>query len=999
MGKAAVVITYCIFFLSGAAALIYEIVWSRYLSLVFGGSHLAVTTVLAIFMSGLALGGYWIGKLIDRRRRLLRIFGLLELAIGGSATLFAVLMLVYHPIYVRVAQVAPESPLYLTVVRILFAIVALIIPTTLMGGTLPVLTAFTSRLLHGAGIRLSFLYGCNTLGAVCGAAAAGFIMLRSFSMGKTLATAIALNLLIGTTALLLQRFVTTQGDNEISSTPEEGSAEPPPSPQELLSLKLVIWGIGLSGFCAMGYEVLWNRILSIAIGASAYGFTLLLMAFLSGIGLGSAAYGAWQRFAHRRDDRPAGGSINAFGGVQVVIGITALIATTRFGQIPAFVTYLRDYCLGLNPEGDQFQLMQLANFLLAFSLMFVPAFFMGIAFPLAGDIHCRYRRAVGPAVGEILSINTVGAICGSVISGYVLIYLFGIQRSLQLIILLNIGYGLIVIAARQRGRRVATIAAALLVASLGVTMLMPDAWKLWDPKLFAIYQSNRPEEYGTKEEVREALENMTIRYYAEGAQAIVSSVQLADTLYFITNGRVEASNDHQDMQCQYVLGHLPMLLHRNPRSAFVLGTGSGMTLGAVSVHPSVERITLAEIEPGVLGVAKTFGIDNHFILSKPDPRLKVVFNDGRNHLLTTRERYDIITADPVHPWFSGAGYLYSTEYFRLAARRLNPGGIICQWLPLYELTTRDLRSVVRTIRENFAYSMIWVTHYDAEIIASNSPIVIDEEELSRRIADRQILNDLHQIKMGSAEDFLSFFVMGSAGSAAFGSTGIINTDDNLYLEFSAPRSIGKDFLRGDNLAALLAYREPILPYLRKPSTVAGQAAQTARWQANHRAALLDDRAHVLEVQGQQMTYEFADLARELEDRYPRYAPWRFVRDEAEGGHGGRPQLLRSFDVTLLNEEGKPYRSQIAAILVRSDNGRSRLFFVDDASRTVFGKIRIRRGTDQGYIENVAIGIIRQAKDIYVEETARAAASGTIVPSVFTVFPRIKTVVEARLDYE
>jgi len=999
MGRAAVVITYCIFFLSGAAALIYEIVWSRYLSLVFGGSHLAVTTVLAIFMSGLALGGYFIGKVIDRRRRLLRLFGLLELGIGGSAILFAGMMQVYQPIYVKLAQVAPESPLYLTIVRILFAVAALIIPTTLMGGTLPVLTAFTARLLHGAGIRLSFLYGCNTLGAVCGAAATGFVMLRSFSMGKTLTTAIAINLLIGVTALLLQRFVATHGVLEILPAPGEELDGPPPG--ELFPIKLVICGIGLSGFCAMGYEVLWNRILSIAIGASAYGFTLLLMAFLAGIGLGSAAYGTWQRFATKRagDDRTAGRLITAFGGVQVAIGITALIATTRFGQVPAIVTFLRDYCLGLNPEGDQFQLMQLANFLLVFSLMFVPAFFMGVAFPMAGDIHCRYRRAVGPAVGELLSINTVGAICGTIISGYVLIYLFGIQRSLQLIILLNIGYGIIVIAARQWGRSAAAMAAVLLFASMGVTILIPGAWKLWEPKLFAIYQSNRPEEYGSREEIREALENMTIRYYAEGAQAIVSSVQLADTLYFITNGRVEASNDHQDMQCQYVLGHLPMLLHKNPRSAFVLGTGSGMTLGAVSVHPSLERITLAEIEPGVLGVARTFGIDNHFILGRPDPRLKIVFNDGRNHLLTTRERYDVITADPVHPWFSGAGYLYSSEYFRLAASRLNPGGIICQWLPLYELTARDLRSVVRTIRENFAYSMIWVTHYDAEIIASNSPIVIDEEDLSRRIANQQVLNDLRQIKMGNPEDFLSFFVMGSAGSAVYGSGGVINTDDNLYLEFSAPRSIGKEFLRGDNLADLLKHREPILPYLRKPSTADGQAIQITRWQANHRAAQLDDKAHVLEVQGKRMSYEFADLARELEDRYPRYAPWRFVRDEAEGGRGGKPELLRSFDVTLLDEEGTPYSSQIAAILVRSKSGRSRLFFVDDASRTVFGKMRIRRGTDEGYIENIAIGIIRQAQNIYAEEAAAASTSGTTFPSVFTVFPRIKTVVETRLDYE
>ncbi len=998
MGRAAVVITYCIFFLSGAAALVYEIVWSRYLSLVFGGSHLAVTTVLAVFMAGLALGSYVIGRRIDGCRRLLRLFGLLELGVGASALLFAGLMQIYPPVYITLAQLAPDSPLYLSLVRILFALVALIVPTTLMGGTLPVLTAFTSRLLHGTGIRLSFLYGCNTLGAVCGAAATGFIMLRTLSMGRTAAVAIAINLTTGIAAILLQRFLTSHG-GDVETAGDEAPAVPS-SPAEPLPLRLVIWGVGLSGFCAMAYEVLWNRVLSIAIGASAYGFTLLLMAFLGGIGMGSSFFGGVCRFAGRRrgGNSDTVGSITAFGAVQILIGGTALLASTQFGRIPAYVSFLHDYASRMAPDGDQFPLIQLANFILVFSFMFIPAFFMGVAFPLAGAIHCRYRERVGSAVGELLSVNTCGAILGAGVSGYLLIYLFGIQRSLQIIILLNMGYGLLVIAARKGGRTAALLTGAALAALLLVPIAAPGAWRLWEPKLFAIYQSNKPGEYGTAEDVREMLANMDVRYYAEGTHSIVSSVQSADTLFFITNGRVEASNDRQDMQCQYVLGHLPMLLHRHPRSVFVLGTGSGMTLGATSVHPEVERITLAEIEPGVLGVARTFGIDNHYILNRPDPRLKIVFNDGRNHLLTTRERYDVITADPVHPWFSGSGYLYSTEYFRLAAQRLNPGGIVCQWLPLYELTGENLRSVVRTIRENFAYAMIWVTHYDAEIVASNSPIIIDEADLARRIASQQVLDDLREIGMGSAENFLSFFVMGTEGTTAYSRGGKINTDDNLYLEFSAPRSLGREYLRGANLAELLGYRESLLPYLRRPSAPAEAARQAARWTANHRAALLDDRAHVLEVQGEHMSYEFVDIARELENRYPRYAPWRAIRDEAEG-KGGVPELLRSTDLPLLDEHESPVTARIAAILVRRDNRQSRLFFVDDTSRTVFGKFRIRRGTDKGYIANMATSIIRQADEIYAEEKSAARTAGKTLPSLLAVFPRIKTAVEARLDNE
>jgi spermidine synthase len=1002
MGRTAIILTYGIFFFSGASALIYEIVWARYLSLVFGGSHLAVSTVLTIFMAGLAFGSYFIGRSIDSRKKLLRLYGFLELGIGGSALLFIGLLKIYPPVYIFLAQFAPESTLYLSCIRIAFAFLALIVPTTLMGGTLPVLTGFTSRLMQGTATRLSFLYGCNTLGAVIGAAATGFVMLRSFSMGKTLITAMAINICAGLAALYLQQRVGPEPEAELLPEQDTAQCDHPDTVTYLFPFRLVIWGIGVSGFCAMGYEVLWNRILSIIIGASAYGFTLLLMAFLSGIGMGSAAYGIYCRIRGKQPRESLAslsGAIISFGWVQVIIGGTALLATAQFRHLPAYVAFLHDYFLNNYPQSNQFELMQLANFILAFSIMFVPAFFMGLAFPLAGAIHCSYRRLVGSAVGELLLHNTVGAILGASVSGYLLIYLFGIQRSLQLIILMNIGFGLLVIASVRSGRTVTRLTAAVAVAFLMVPVFFPNSWRMWNPDMYAIYQSNKPEEYRSSEDMKELLANMNIRYYAEGAQSIVSAIQSADILFFITNGRVEASNAHQDMQCQYVLGHLPMLLHKNPRSVFVLGTGSGMTLGATSVHPSVERITLAEIEPKVLGVAKTFGINNHYILNKPDPRLKIIFNDGRNYLLTTKDKFDVITADPVHPWFSGAGYLYSTEYFQLAASKLNPGGILCQWLPLYELTGDNLKSVVRTIRENFAYTMIWVTHYDAEIIASNSPIIIDELDLERRIAVPQIREDLHQVKMGTALDLLSYFVMGSTGTAAYSHDGRINTDDNLYLEFSAPQSIGMEFLRGGNLAYLLQYRENLTPYLRKATDPLAWEQQSKRWDNNYQAALLADKAHFLGVTGQYLSYEYTDIATELEDRYPHYAPWQFTKEMSSDERGGDSKILKELELTLLDDQGTPFKAQFMAILVSKNNRWSRIFFVDDTTRTVFGKLRVRRDNLNGEVEAFVTKVMQKTEAIYTTEAAKTAATGNSVPSLLKVFPMIKTMVEASIEDE
>jgi spermidine synthase len=993
-----VILTYCIFFFSGFAALIYEIVWVRYLGLVFGGSHLAVTSVLSVYMAGLALGSYVIGRRIDGQRHLLRLFGLLELGTAVSAMLFLVLMKLYPSFYISIARFAPESPLYLSVIRVSFAVLALIIPTALMGGTLPVITAFATRLLNGAGIRLSFLYGCNTIGAVSGAAATGFFMLRTFSMQNTLLAAVLINSAVGVIAISMDRGIDAEPGTR---APERDMYEQSPESQYPLSCRLVIWGIGVSGFCAMAYEVLWNRILSIAIGASTYGFTILLMAFLCGIGLGSLAFGVLRRVSRLVSGKPLFSlrhSIIFFGLVQVAIGVTALLATSQFRNLPGYVAFLHEYFLGIMTfAGDQFQVTQLANFILVFSIMFIPAFFMGMAFPLAGDIHCRYRSAVGQAVGELLFSNTIGAILGAMCSGYLLIYYLGIQRSLQLIILINIGCGLYILASLKKDGLLRHLAGITLFAAVMVPVVAPNVWRIWDPKLYAIYQSNKPEEFGTADELREMLSNIDVRYYAEGAQSIVSSVQSADILYFITNGRVEASNDHQDMQCQYTLGHVPMLLHKNPRSVFVLGTGSGMTLGAVSVHPGVERITLAEIEPGVLGVARTFGVDNHYILNKPDPRLRIVFNDGRNHLLTTSEKYDVITADPVHPWFSGAGYLYSTEYFRLVSQKLNPGGIMCQWLPLYELTAEDLKSVVRTITANFAYTMVWVTHYDAEIVASNSPIIIDEAELGRRIAHQQVLADLRQIRMGSAEALLSYFVMGTKGANTYGRSGRINTDDNLYLEFSAPRSIGKEYLRGANLAEILKHRERLHPYLRPPEREVDRVRQQREWDANYQAALLDDKVHVLGVEGKSKTYEYAELAAELEDRYPRYAPWRFMKEESGDEKGGAPKLLKEVALDLVGAEDAPVTARFSAILVRKNDTWARIFFIDDDSRTVFGKLRVRGRGKDGYINNTVAKVMSEVQSLYASETAKASAAGKKYPSLLSVFPRIKTLVEQEID--
>ncbi len=987
-------VVYLIFFLSGAAALIYQVVWTRSLSLVFGGSHLAVTTVLTVFMGGLALGGLTLGWRARHSKRLLRLYGLLELGVAVCALAFVALIRLYPAIYVPVARLAVTSPLYLAFVRVAFAVFALIVPATLMGGTLPVLSSFVSARAEDLGGRLSFLYACNTFGAVAGAAASGFFLLRYYSVTTALAVAVGINVVLGVLSLLLNDLAqaalapTSPGEGEewgaaVTTSRDSGAAA------DLVPFKLVLWGIGVSGFCALGFEVLWTRVLGIVIGASVYGFTIMLMAFLSGIALGSSAYGVYLRLS----DAPRKGSeaqttkaVLAFGLVQLVIGVSALIATSFIRELPSHALFLQGRLIG--STAGTFGARQSVGFLLAFSYMLVPAFFMGLAFPLAGKIRAEYTRVVGHAVGETLAYNTVGAILGSAASGFVLVYLFGIERSLQLLALVNVGFGVLVMVSVRRRRALtwgvagAAIVAAVALATAGAS------WRTWDTKFLAVFQANRPDKFSSREKTRDTLRNTDVLYYAEGVHAIVSSIKVkGGTQSFVTNGRIEATDNTPDLACQFTLGHLPMLLHRNPERVFVLGTGSGMTLGATSVHPSVRQITLAEIEPEVLGVARTFGRYNHNVLESP--KLTIAFNDGRNFLLTTNEKFDVITADPIHPWFGGAGYLYTAEYFELAAGHLNRGGIMCQWLPIYELTEENLKSIVRTFRETFEHVMVWLTYYDAQLVGSHSPILIDEEELARRISEPRILADLQRVQMGSAGDFLSYFVMGSAGAAAYSSGGVLNTDDNLYLEFSAPFSIEKASLMASNFAGLVEHRESMVRYLKVPASGGARTQPQAGSDRNLEAASVVDRVHAEDLARRFRAPDYARLIAELDSAYHWYAPWRFLKDEFMRRISQEPKMVRQAALPVAAADGALVHIRLGAVTRRMTGEITTLDFVDGRDGSVLGHHEILGADMEPRTTALVTAAMANVQSAYLAAAREASARGEPAPRAAALLPRLR----------
>jgi spermidine synthase len=985
---------YLMFFLSGAAALIYEVVWVRSLSLVFGGTHLAVTTVLSVFMGGLAAGSYLIGKRVDAIKNPLRLYGHLELGIALFAVIFIVLLKIYPSVYIFLVQGKESSTLYLSFIRVLFAFISLIVPATLMGGTLPVLTRFVTGHSKKLGTHLSLLYGFNTLGAVAGTAAAGFYLLRYFSLSTTLKTAIVMNVLIGITSLALQKragLLFNSTENIPGSPVKETAAQLKTG--DTLPFKLVLWGIGVSGFCALGYEVLWTRILTIVVGASVYGFTTMLAAFLTGIALGSKAYGIFTGISGEKE-KGIERSIFGFGFVQIIIGLTALLVSFYIRDLPSVSIALWDYLGKMNI--GLFGVRQWTNLVLAFLYMVVPAFFMGLAFPFAAKVHSEYKKLTGSAVGEVLAYNTTGAILGSALSGFVLIYLFGIERSLQMLTVINIGFGLLIITSLSKQRSLSRAAVVLTAGLVCFMSINTTAFRMWDMKYFAIFRTNQPEVFSTPERVREALEHTDVLYYAEGTESSVSSIKIKGGVQtFITNGRSEASTHLTDQQVQYTLGHLPMLLNKAPKRVLVVALGSGMTLGATSAHPSVEQVTLVEIEPKVIGIARTFAEYNHHVLD--NPKLRIIFNDGRNFLLTTKEKFDVITADPIHPWFRGAGYLYTREYFKLASEHLNEGGVMGQWLPIYELTVENLRSIVKTFNENFIYTMMWLTHTDATLVGSNSPIMIDETYLERRISAPGVSEDLKRIKMYPAREFLSYFILGPNGMKSFGKGGTINTDDNLYIEFSAPLSIGKSYLMKENADIITRSRESIVPYLAPAKDDNTRQEQITYWQACDRAAMVYDRAHALSLGGKFDTPEFGRLLDELDKDYPWYAPGRFLKNKYLRELSKEPRLLDSRSFTVLTEKGENTELHIAAVLSPISSDMTVIDFVDSGTRIIYGQLYIPGRDTDAFIKRFAGDVMTAVNSAYLEEAAAALRQGSGIPRAELTGRRIRQVIEIKVQ--
>lgn len=805
-------LAYALFIASGATGLVYEVTWFRNLSLIFGASFEATSIVLAAFMAGMSLGGFSFGRWAEHFEHPLRVYGLLELGVGLFALVLPSLLSAVDAFYVGLATGDGEAGPGILALRSLLAFLVLAVPTFFMGATLPVVTRLLVREDAEFGTRLSWLYGSNTFGAVVGTLTAGFVLIPALGVWRSQLAAIVLNLAIALVAILVDARTRPEVARIAGSVGTSGAKEV--EGPERLALRLVFMGTALSGFCSLALEVLWTRAVSIAVGSSTYSFSVMLAAFLTGIALGSwlHAMGLMRRFS-----LPV-----QFGLVLTMAGLFAFMASGAIPRLPEMAIQLN-----LLIFDDLTRIRPLTSFLLAFFLMVIPCLFIGIAFPLANQARVALAAGYARPVGETIGLNTLGSIAGSLGAGFVLVPALGLQRAMLLAAGLYVAYGALVLAVAlvRHERRAAVFMAAgvAIVAALSTPIVVPG----WSESMLGAFSNNQLLQYvgeGGEVDVESALAKGTLLYYREGRGATVSVLEQDAVRSLSVNGKIVASDDLEDLRTQYMLAHVPLLMHPDPKTALVIGMGAGTTLGGLTANEDLVSIALAEIEPAILGAEPYFAEANGSPLS--DPRLRVYLEDGRNYLKTTTRRFDVITADPIHPWNRGSGYLYTEEYYRLAAARLEEGGIMCQWLPVADLTPDDFKSVVATFAKVYPYTMLWHST-SAVLIGSDEPLTTTIASLEPRLAQPRVRAQLERIGLDETFTFLAELQLDDAQVRAFAGDALINTDDNLHLEFSSPLAVGGDRAVWSVLEELHAFPPGTSP-LREGGAAAERLARLQR---------------------------------------------------------------------------------------------------------------------------------------------------------------------------
>jgi spermidine synthase len=782
-----------LFFLSGAAGLVYQVLWMRELGLFFGSDLHGVAIVLSAFMGGIAVGSLLGGRLAERVDRPLVTYGLAEVGIGASALLLPGLLELLDPILrLSYPSVAAGRGWVHQTVRAGLAGGALLVPTALMGATLPLILKHFVRARASLGRTAALFYAANTLGACAGTLAGGFLLLPQLGMAASTLCAALVNLSIGIVCIGVGAAVRPprrrRGDAEVRAGPDPLPDAAPPTRRR--ASRAALCAAGASGFGSFAFEVVWTRVLVQSFSGTVYAFASMLACFLFGIFVGSL-------LITRRVDR-GGDPLWLFARLELWVAVSVGALCLATNSVPGFFARLFEGIARFS-GADPSRALAVATLVASFDLLVVPTTLLGATFPVALRAYATDAARIGERSGRLLFANTLGAILGSLIGGLVLIPTLGAKGSLASLALLfgSIGLGLAAAGGRPiAGRlRAALVPLVATLSAAGLGLRMPDRVAF---------------NFG------QGAGDQAVLYHAEGVQNAIDVVRSpSGVTSLVIGGNVEADDGPTQRRHFVLKGHLPLLFVEEPRSVLVIGLGMGITLQATARHPGLERIDVVELSPEIVEAQALLREINGGVVT--NPLVRVTIDDGRHHLRMTDRAWDMITADPIHPKISRVGYLYTREYYQSIRDHLNPGGVVCQWMPLYQIAPERLRSAMKTFVEVFPGATFWYVKNHGLLVARRDDGLLDPEVAARRLRDPRVRADLASIDLGSLEQLLGLLLLGPDEIRRFAGSrpGIpLNTDDRPYLEYFVPADL---FYRpADNLRALLAYEAAPWNLVRNP---------------------------------------------------------------------------------------------------------------------------------------------------------------------------------------
>ena len=758
-----------LFVASGCAALIYEIVWFQLLQLVIGSSAVSLAVLLGTFMGGMCLGSILLPRYVSSREHPLRVYALLELGIG----LMGLLILFGMPVLSNIYTAWGGSGAFGLLFRGVAASLCLLPPTMMMGATLPAMSRWVETSPQGVA-WLGYFYGGNTGGAVIGSLLAGFYLLRVHDMATATYVAVLLNAAVGVLALLVARAT----PNDVIDTGQAKTATAP-------GAWAVYVAIALSGATALASQVIWTRTLSLLFGATVYTFSLILAVFLFGIGIGSSIGSMLASSV----ERP-----------RVALGWTQMLLC---GAI-AWAAYTLALSLPFWPIDPSIAMSPWYNFPLdlarAFWVVLPASILWGASFPLALASVAAKGQDPARLVGGVYAANTVGAIVGALGGSLLMVTLLGTQHSQQALIILCGLAALLVLEPLQSSEEhrprsawagTLPIVAGAVVAALLARNVPPL------PKLLVAY--------GRYAATR-ANQNIDVIYMGEGWNASVAVTRLpGNILNYHNAGKVQASSEPQDMRLQRMLGHLTTIITKNAtKRVLVIGCGAGVTAGAVSIDPYLEQETIAEIEPLVPKVVSTYFAEHNFNVIA-NPKVRVQLDDARHYLMTTKEKFDAITSDPLDPWVKGAAMLYTREFFEIVKEHLNPGGVVTLFVQLYESNTAAVKSEIATFMEAFPNGVVWGNTqdgrgYDLVLMGTVEPLQINVDEIQAKLNRPEyapVAKSLAEVGLYNAVDLFSTYAGRGSELGGWTRDAIINRDRNLKLQYLA--GLGLNLYQSDRI--------------------------------------------------------------------------------------------------------------------------------------------------------------------------------------------------------